>query len=681
MRSASREVKLIAAFVGLVVVGTVGAGVVSSVRNAIASADAANKAFFVDITKVKPNVKVPKPAANASLGSFTVNCGKNQNGHRNPDNFIAQPGVRNGAQHLHDYVGNLSTNAGSTNASLDAAGTTCTNGDKSTYFWPVVRIDTAGNEPVGGTPGSGVGQPTGVPTVSCPVVADKLPAIPAQAQTEVASNLALLDRQIAEANQRLITTQGQGGANFINNAILGPLKDKRVATIDRIAIAIGRRAAKPTGLDALAACTLNTSNTGGAASGGQNAGGALGGAQGPNQEVAGNDGVIQTPQTVTIQFRGSPVGPVVPMPKFLRILTGDAKEATNGPANARKSWTCTGFSNRLIDKYPICPKGSLVERIHDFPSCWDGRNTDSANHRTHIVFPNATTGACPWGFKAVPQLRITLTYKIPRANQVAGQYKVDAFPQEKHNPLSDHDDFANVMSSAQMRQVVSCVNQVAPTKTKTHQGDGQDPVDSGTSALNCGNNGNNGNAGGQANNGLQILGNNCDTSKLPPHTGFQDAPRCVSTAFGEVSVAARNPSLLITQAPRRVRVNQPFTLKVSTRNLVRDRFLGAAAGGYYLESAFLTADGLTRGHFHTACRMLQSTSEAPVPDAAPAFFVATEDGGGGATPDTVTIQVTGMPATGIAQCSAWAGDGSHRVPMMQFAKETPAIDAVRITVR
>jgi hypothetical protein len=264
---------------------------------------------------------------------------------------------------------------------------------------------------------------------------------------------------------------------------------------------------------------------------------------------------------------------------------------------------------------------------------------------------------------------------------------VDAFPQEKHNPLSDHDDFANVMSSAQMRQVVSCVNQVAPTKTTTHQGDGQDPVDSGTSALNCGNagnngnNGNNGNGGGQANNGLQILGNNCDTSKLPPHTGFQDAPRCVSTAFGEVSVAAKNPSLLITQAPRRVGVNQPFTLKVSTRNLVRDRFLGAAAGGYYLESAFLTADGLTRGHFHTACRMLPSTTEAPAPEVAPAFFVATEDGGGGAKPDTVTIQVTGMPAAGIAQCSAWAGDGSHRVPMMQNAKETPAIDSVRITVR
>jgi hypothetical protein len=97
-----------------------------------------------------------------------------------------------------------------------------------------------------------------VPTVNCPAVKGALPAIPAQAQAEVDRNLALLDTQIAEANRRLVTTQGQGGPNFVNNAILGPLKDKRVSTIDRIAISIGRHAAKPTGLDSLAACTLNT---------------------------------------------------------------------------------------------------------------------------------------------------------------------------------------------------------------------------------------------------------------------------------------------------------------------------------------------------------------------------------------------------------------------------------------
>jgi F0F1-type ATP synthase membrane subunit b/b' len=95
----------------------------------------------------------------------------------------------------------------------------------------------------------------GVGKISCPDVAGKLPAIPAQAQAEVQRNLELLNTQISEANNRLQTTVGQGGPNFVQNAILGPLEDKRVATINRIATAIGRNAAKPQGLDALAPCS------------------------------------------------------------------------------------------------------------------------------------------------------------------------------------------------------------------------------------------------------------------------------------------------------------------------------------------------------------------------------------------------------------------------------------------
>jgi hypothetical protein len=92
--------------------------------------------------------------------------------------------------------------------------------------------------------------------ITCPDVASQLPAIPAQAQAEVQRNLDLLNTQIAEANNRLVTTAGQGGPNFVQNAILGPLADKRTSTIDRIAIAIGRQGEKPQGLGGLATCSL-----------------------------------------------------------------------------------------------------------------------------------------------------------------------------------------------------------------------------------------------------------------------------------------------------------------------------------------------------------------------------------------------------------------------------------------
>jgi hypothetical protein len=199
-----------------------------------------------------------------------------------------------------------------------------------------------------------------------------------------------------------------------------------------------------------------------------------------------------------------------------------------------------------------------------------------------------------------------------------------------------------------------------------------------------GNNGQNNNNGNNGQNpppgaGLGVLANSCEGSQLQPHDGFQNGNRCVSTEFGEVGTEQNNPTLLITEAPEQVGVNQPFTIQVSTRNLIRDRFLAAGQGGYYVESSLLQG-GLVRGHFHSACRILESQDEAPDPAPAPAFFVATEDNQGGAQPDTVNIQVPGLPEEGTFQCSSWAGDGSHRIPMMQRANQTPAFDSVRVQV-
>ncbi|MDY7087577.1 MAG: glycoside hydrolase family 5 protein, partial [Actinomycetota bacterium] len=96
-----------------------------------------------------------------------------------------------------------------------------------------------------------------VPTVNCPKLTIGV-AVPAQQHADVQRNLELLNQQIDEANKRIVSTQGQGGPNFVQNAILGPLRDKRFATIERIETAIARNAARPD-LDAegLAPCALN----------------------------------------------------------------------------------------------------------------------------------------------------------------------------------------------------------------------------------------------------------------------------------------------------------------------------------------------------------------------------------------------------------------------------------------
>ncbi|MGJ5894024.1 hypothetical protein ACSCBZ_19000 [Streptomyces niveiscabiei] len=108
----------------------------------------------------------------------------------------------------------------------------------------------------GGAANNGGGNANAANTVNCPDVAARLRAVPAGAKAEVDRNLALLVTQVQEANNRLASSAGQGGANFVRNAILNPLKDKRVATINRIVNAVGGTAGQRQ-VNSLATCTLN----------------------------------------------------------------------------------------------------------------------------------------------------------------------------------------------------------------------------------------------------------------------------------------------------------------------------------------------------------------------------------------------------------------------------------------
>lgn len=461
-------------------------------------------------------------------------------------------------------------------------------------------------------------------TIVCPDVAneDKLAGVPEAARAEVDRELAKMDTQITEAYKRFADSKAAiaQDSKFVDNAILGPLKSKRTAALDRISIAMGRSGEPPQGLESLSACTMQTDSTlakgrgkgrgnggqgngqnggqgqgqnggqgngqnggqgqgqnggqGNGQDGGQN-GGQDGGNQGggggqagngpeygdfvdinsvqPNVQqpqnggnastgtfatncgvnenglfnsdnviVApgvtngahhmhdyvgnqgntafatddslaagetscqnqgdkstyywpvlrlqngkaeadanadgggkeGNVGEIQTPSEVTLTFAGNPQAKVTAMPRFLRIITGDAKALTNGDANANASWSCTGFEDRqLKDKYPICPEGSQVVRSFKFQSCWDGQNADSANHRDHVAFADEN-GNCQNGFQAIPQLQQRIVYDVPPGPGFA----LDSFPEQLHKPITDHGDFINVFDEGVMNEVVSCIN-------------------------------------------------------------------------------------------------------------------------------------------------------------------------------------------------------------------------------
>ncbi|WP_306211230.1 DUF1996 domain-containing protein [Actinoplanes sp. RD1] len=94
---------------------------------------------YIDIGEVPA---APLPAA--APGSYSWDCGRNEIGHRNTANIVVTPRKPGPVHHVHDYVGNLSVDVGSTVESLPGAATTCTNGDQSTYYWPALRMGGTG---------------------------------------------------------------------------------------------------------------------------------------------------------------------------------------------------------------------------------------------------------------------------------------------------------------------------------------------------------------------------------------------------------------------------------------------------------------------------------------------------------------------------------------------------------
>ena len=69
-----------------------------------------------------------------------------------------------------------------------------------------------------------------------------------------------------------------------------------------------------------------------------------------------------------------------------------------------------------------CNSGLRLEV--QFPSCWNGKDLDSANHKDHVKFPNLLkTGECPEGFRVrLPVLFYETIYAVADFIKFDGQY-------------------------------------------------------------------------------------------------------------------------------------------------------------------------------------------------------------------------------------------------------------------
>jgi Domain of unknown function (DUF1996) len=163
------------------------------------------------------------------------------------------------------------------------------------------------------------------------------------------------------------------------------------------------------------------------------------------------NGTAVFPLGATIYYRRGTLAEVIPFPNNLRVIAGDATATT--PQGMRVTfWSC-GVRSGVPPSatVPTCPqtRGSFLRLHVRFPSCWDGANLDSADHKSHMAY--ATRRRCPSTHPAaVPA--ITQIYRYP-------SHGGDGFTLASGNEFSAHADFLNAWRPAALRRLVDgCLN-------------------------------------------------------------------------------------------------------------------------------------------------------------------------------------------------------------------------------
>ena len=138
-------------------------------------------------------------------------------------------------------------------------------------------------------------------------------------------------------------------------------------------------------------------------------------------------------------FAKSPMDPaqVQEMPADMKMIAGNAKATSPQPLN-RIAWTCFG-SSEMSSTIPDC-NGRTLQLALFFPQCWDGVNTDSPDHVSHVAYAQPGIG-CPESHPyLIPQLELQFRWQPEPGAQL--DVSSDSMVGQS-NGITAHADFVN----------------------------------------------------------------------------------------------------------------------------------------------------------------------------------------------------------------------------------------------
>ena len=153
-----------------------------------------------------------------------------------------------------------------------------------------------------------------------------------------------------------------------------------------------------------------------------------------------------TPLAGIVYYVRRTIGTVEPFPEGLKVIAGNPTAKRAQKKNV-VSWGCGGIGGgKRYAAVPACSEDEALELRVQFPNCWNGKSSDSSNHRSHMAY--ATAGRCPASHPvAVPTMLFILLYPpVPNGARVAS------------GKFGAHADFMNGWDPAALARFTSGLN-------------------------------------------------------------------------------------------------------------------------------------------------------------------------------------------------------------------------------
>ncbi|WP_228243036.1 DUF1996 domain-containing protein [Porphyrobacter sp. GA68] len=156
------------------------------------------------------------------------------------------------------------------------------------------------------------------------------------------------------------------------------------------------------------------------------------------QTKAGGQDEVVVPEYINIYYKRRPasdphysrrdVSPVnypVNIPRGLRYIFGYPTSPPKFKCIDPKNWSnVTDWSSNMGEVLAKCPVGGQLDAEVHSPACWDGKNLDSRDHRSHMAYPirNQSTGyqqRCPASHPyEIPTFTLQAMYEVLPTDRV-----------------------------------------------------------------------------------------------------------------------------------------------------------------------------------------------------------------------------------------------------------------------